>query len=263
MKRIRACFALGLATLVSLTGCYTVPETGRRSLNLLSPSEELTLGASAFGELKTKEKISTDPDRTAMVERVGRRIARAVGDDLKHAEWEFVLFENDTPNAFALPGGKVGVYTGLFKIAHTEDELAVVVGHEVAHVTAHHGAERMSHGVLLDLGGAVLDTILQQKAPEARQGWMTAYGLGATIGVVLPFSRRNESEADEIGLIYAARAGYDPRVAIGFWQRMKEAASAQGKPPEWLSTHPSDDARIKDITAMMPRMVEIYEKSRR
>jgi metalloendopeptidase OMA1, mitochondrial len=263
MKRLPALIALGLTACLFLSGCYTVPETGRKSLNLLSPSEELALGASAFSEIKTKEKISTDEAKGAALQRVGRRLAGAVGDDIKDPEWEFVLFENDDINAFALPGGKVGVYTGLFKIVHSEDDLAVVVGHEIAHVTARHGAERMSHGVLIDLGGALLDTVLANQEAEVRDGWKSAYGMGATLGVVLPFSRGNEAEADEIGLVYAARGGYDPRMAIGFWKRMKEATAGADKPPEWLSTHPSDDTRIKKIEEMMPRMLVIYEEAKK
>jgi predicted Zn-dependent protease len=263
MKRLPALLGVGLAATLLLSGCYTVPETGRKSLNLLSPGEEIALGATVFSEIKTKEKISTDAAKNAALQRVGRRIAAAVGGDIANPEWEFVLFENDAINAFALPGGKVGVYTGLFKIVHDDDDLAVVVGHEIAHVTARHGAERMSHGVLIDLGAVLLDTVLADKEQGVREGWKTAYGMGATLGVVLPFSRSNEAEADEIGLVYAARAGYDPRAAAGFWRRMKEATAGASKPPEWLSTHPSDDTRIKTIEEMMPRMVAIYEEARK
>jgi len=244
-----------------LAGCYTVPETGRRSLNFISPSQELQMGASAFTQIKQSEKISDDPDKNSTVKRVGQRIAKVVGDDLPTAEWEFVVFEDDAANAFALPGGKVGVYSGLFKLARSDDELAVVMGHEIAHVTARHGAERMSQGVLLAAGGVALDVALSDKDSETRNLALAAYGVGSTVGVMLPYSRLNESEADEIGLIYAARAGYDPRAAVQFWKAMKENSEGKSKPPEFLSTHPSDDTRIKKLEEMMPRMVEIYEKS--
>lgn len=219
------------------------------------------MGVSAFGEIKTKEKVSNDAQKTATINRVGARIAKVIGNDLPNAEWEFVLFENDTPNAFALPGGKVGVYTGLFKIAQNDDELAVVMGHEIAHVIARHGAERYSQTVATSAIGVVIDTALANQDESTRKLALAAYGAGTTVGVLLPFSRLNESEADEIGLVYAARAGYDPRAALPFWRRMKEASEGKGKPPEWLSTHPSDDTRIKKIDSMMPRMVAIYEKA--
>jgi predicted Zn-dependent protease len=256
----RSTFALAVVGLV-LSGCFTVPETGRRALSLISPSQELAMGASAFSEIKSKQKVSTDEAKTATVKRVGQRIARAVGRDLPDAEWELVLFEDDNVNAFALPGGKVGVYTGLFKVAQSEDELAVVMGHEIAHVAARHGAERVSQSVLVAAGGVALDAALSGEDSETRNLALAAYGLGSTVGVMLPYSRLNENEADEIGMIYAARAGYDPRAALRFWSAMKQQAEGKSKPPEWLSTHPSDDTRIKRIEALMPRMLEIYEKA--
>lgn len=245
-----------------LTGCYTVPETGRKSLMLVPIGQETELGAASFADLKSQRKISTDPQMNATVQRVGTRIAKVVGDALPGARWEFVLFEDDTPNAFALPGGKVGVHTGLFKIAQTEDELAVVMGHEIAHVTARHGSERMSQGLLMAAGGVALDVALRDKESSERQAWLAAYGVGATVGVMLPYSRLNENEADEIGLRYAARAGYDPRAALDFWTRMKAESEGKGKPPEWMSTHPSDDTRIRKLQQFMPLAVEEYEQSK-
>ncbi len=249
------------AAALFLAGCYTVPETGRRSLNLISPSQELQMGATAFREIKQSEKVSTDQNLNQTVNRVGQRIAKVVGDDLPSAEWEFVVFDDEVPNAFALPGGKVGVHSGLFKVAKTDDELAVVMGHEIAHVTARHGAERMSQGVLLAAGGVALDVALRDKDSGTRNLALAAYGVGSTVGVMLPYSRLNESEADEIGLVYAARAGYDPRAAVDFWTAMQKESEGKSKPPEWLSTHPSDATRIKKLEEMMPRMVEIYNKS--
>jgi predicted Zn-dependent protease len=250
-----------LAAGVVFSGCYTVPETGRQGFSLISPSQEVQLGAAAFTDLKQSRKVSTDPQLTATVERVGRRIAKTVGDDLPGAEWEFVVFDDDTPNAFALPGGKVGVHTGLFKIAKNDHQLAVVVGHEIAHVTARHGAERMSQQLVIAGLGVGLDVALRDKPSETRNLALLAYGAGATVGATLPFSRRGESEADEIGLVYSAKSGYDPREAVAFWTAMKEASAGANKPPEWLSTHPSDDTRIRRLHELMPRMLELYEKS--
>jgi metalloendopeptidase OMA1, mitochondrial len=244
-----------------LAGCYTVPETGRKSLMLVPIGQETQLGASAFADIKGQRKISTDAEKTATVNRVGARIARAVGDALPGARWEFVLFEDDSPNAFALPGGKVGVHTGLFRIAQTENELAVVIGHEIAHVTARHGSERMSQGVLLAAGGVALDVAMRDKDSKDRQMALAAYGLVGTGAVLLPYSRLNENEADEIGLRYAARAGYDPRAALDFWMRMKAESEGKGKPPEWMSTHPSDDTRIRKLQQLMPKAIEEYERS--
>jgi metalloendopeptidase OMA1, mitochondrial len=253
---------VSFAALVAfLTSCYTVPETGRRSLILLPVEQEVALGSSSFTELKSQKRISSDPEMNAAVQRVGPRIAKAVGDALPDAKWEFVVFDDDTPNAFALPGGKVGVHSGLFKIAQTDDELAVVMGHEVAHVTARHGAERISQGLLVAAGGVALDAALKDKDSKERNLWLASYGVAATGFVILPYSRLNESEADNIGIRYAARAGYDPRAAVNFWKRMKEASEGKSKPPEWLSTHPSDDTRIKNLEKLMPEAMKEYEKS--
>lgn len=245
-----------------LTGCYTVPETGRKSLMLVPIGQESQLGAASFADLKSQRKVSQDPAMNATVSRVGTRIAKAVGEALPGAQWEFVVFDDETPNAFALPGGKVGVHSGLFTIAQTDEELAVVMGHEIAHVTARHGSERMSQGILLAAGGVALDVALHDKDSTERNAWLAAYGVGATVGVMLPYSRLNENEADEIGLRYAARAGYDPRAAVQFWTRMKEASAGKGKPPEWMSTHPSDDTRIRKLEQFMPIALEEFERSK-
>ncbi len=245
-----------------LTGCYTVPETGRKSLMLVSVGQETQLGAASFADLKSKGKVSNDAQKNATVQRVGTRIAHAVGDALPGAEWEFVLFDDESPNAFALPGGKVGVHTGLFEFAQTDDELAIVMGHEIAHVTARHGSERMSQTILMAAGGVGLDIALREKDSSQRQLALAAYGLVGTGAVILPFSRLNENEADEIGLRYAARAGYDPRAALDFWRRMKEESEGKSKPPEWMSTHPSDDTRIRKLEQFMPIALEEYELSK-
>lgn len=254
--------AFFVATVLFLTGCHTVPETGRTQLMLMPLSQEISLGASAFEQLKAQEPLSTDQAMIERVQRVGRRIAEQAAQDLPEADWEFVLFEgDDTLNAFALPGGKVGFYTGILKVADTDDRLAAVMGHEIAHVTARHGAARMSRAMALSAVGVGVGVAARDQDTQTRQAIMVAYGLGAAIGVELPYSRRAESEADEIGLIYAARAGYDPREAVVFWQRMREAAGQGVSPPEFLSTHPADARRIADLEALMPRAMEEYERA--
>jgi len=252
-----------LLLLVVLAGCYTVPETGRRSFVMISPAEEAALGAQSFAQLRTQEKVSEDPVHNERVRRVGRRIAEAVGDALPGAKWEFVVFDSKDINAFALPGGKVGVYTGLLKVAETDDELATVIGHEVAHVTARHGAERMSEALLIGLVGAAGAAAVESKyGSEKSQGFMLAYGLGTTVGRILPHSRANESEADYIGLRYSAKAGYDPRAAITFWEKMareKAAAAGGARMPAFLSTHPSDADRIATLREQVPAVMPLYE----
>lgn len=249
-------FAVGLLV---LAGCYTVPETGRSSLILVSADEEMKMGAAAFTEMKAKEKVSTDVEANARVRRIGQRIADAVGDALPGAKWEFVVFdEPNTVNAFALPGGKVGVYTGLINLADSDDEIAIVMGHEIAHVTARHGAERMSQGLVAELIGAGVEVASQDN--RYRELIRTAYGLGAT-GATLAFSRGNESEADFIGLRYAAKAGYNPTAAVTFWRKM--AAQKDGATTlKWLSTHPPHEERIANLQKWMPDVLPIYEKAK-
>lgn len=252
-----------LSAIVFLTACHTVPETGRTQLMLMPLAQEVSLGRDAFAQIKAQETISTNQEAIAMVQRVGQRIARQAADDLPEAEWEFVVFEgDDTLNAFALPGGKVGIYTGILKAGDTDDRLAAVIGHEIAHVTARHGAARMSRAMALSAVGLGIGVATRDQDTQTRQAIMVAYGLGATIGVELPYSRRAESEADEIGVMYAARAGYDPREAITFWESMRELAGRQARPPAFLSTHPTDDRRIADLQRLMPRAVEEYERAR-
>lgn len=245
------------ATLLLLASCYTVPETGRHSLVIVSPGREGAMGASAFAEIRAKEPVSGDPQANERVRRVGRRIAEAVGSDLPGAQWEFVVFDAPkTLNAFALPGGKVGVYSGLLKLAETDDELAIVMGHEIGHVTARHGAERMSEAILLAAGGLVVDIATSGNSGNNRTAWMLGYGLAAG-GAGLKFSRSHESEADYIGIRYAAKAGYDPAAAVTFWQKMEQAGK-DGRVPEFLSTHPSHERRIADLEQWLPSVRPLY-----
>ena len=205
---------------VSFGACTTVTETGRKQLILLGPGEETQLGLTSFEQMKKEMPISKDPAAKALVERVGRRIAQV--SSLTNAQWEFVVFDSKEANAFCLPGGKVGVYTGILPITKDEAGLATVIGHEVAHAAARHGAERLSNQMLLQTGGQVLGTTVSLADPRWQGVATTVYGLGANVGYALPHSRNQESEADRIGLVYMARAGYDPEAAVGFWQRFAE-----------------------------------------
>lgn len=248
-----------LAGVLLLGGCYTVPETGRNSF-ILPLVDDVAQGTAAFTDLKAKEKISDDPVANERVSRIGRRIAAAVGGDLPGAKWEFVVFDAPkTVNAFALPGGKVGVYSGLLALTDSDDEIAIVMGHEIGHVTARHGAERMSKGVAAALLGVALDVGL--KDSRNRDLLLVAYGVGAG-GAMLKFSRDNESEADFIGIRYAAKAGYDPRAAVNFWQKMERQGSASSV-PAFLSTHPTHERRVADLQDWMPQVLPLYEAAKR
>ena len=251
---------IAVPVVLALAACYTVPETGRHSLMIISPSEEAQMGATAFAETKAKGNISTNVDDIARVERVGRRIAEAVGNDLPTAKWEFVVFEEPkTVNAFALPGGKVGVYSGLLDLATTDAELAIVMGHEIGHVTARHGAERMSQGIVTGLIGVGVGVATNNQRNQDL--WRVAYGLTAA-GATLKFSRDNETEADYIGIRYAAKAGYDPRAAVTFWEKMAKAKDGAAT-FSWLSTHPSHADRIADLQRRMPAVLPLYEAARK
>jgi len=244
-----------------LGGCTTAPETGRQQLLLISPSQEAQLGLQAFQDVKRSEPIVASGKSAEMVRQVGQRIAKVA--PLPNAQWEFVLFKDDSPNAFALPGGKVGIYTGILPITKNEAGLATVIAHEVAHAVARHGAERMSQSVLVQLGGSALSAALGSDAGLTRDLAMQAYGLGTQLGVMLPYSRTHELEADEIGLLYMARAGYDPREAIEFWKRFAAFnAKKGGKPPEFLSTHPVDARRIAQLEQLLPRAMAEYQQAR-
>ncbi len=266
LRRMKKAPVLGfsVAALLALAACYTNPVTGRQSLVLVQPSQELALGAQSFAEIRQQEKVSTDAALNQRVQNVGRRIATAVGDQMPGAQWEFVVFDSAEVNAFALPGGKVGVYTGLLKLAASDDELATVMGHEIGHVIARHGAERMSEQMVIQGLGALGTAYAQDRYdPQTLQIFQTAYTGLATVGRVLPHSRANESEADHMGVLFAAKAGYDPRAAITFWQKMSAQKGASASKIEtFLSTHPADQQRIADLQALMPEMVAVYEQNR-
>jgi predicted Zn-dependent protease len=258
MKKIVGSLALPLGVLLWLVGCTTVPQTGRSALHLVPSDQLASMSASQFGQLKQETPISRDPAYNAMVRRVGDRIAYVAGPDMPNAQWEFVVFDDDEQiNAFAMSGGKVAVYTGIFKVAKTDADLAIVIGHEVAHVAAGHGNERMTQQLLAAGGALALQLGTSGMDSDQRALLMAAYGAGASVGVMLPYSRYHECEADEIGLIYAAKAGYDPRVAIPFWERM--AAQSGGAPLEFLSTHPASSTRIRKLNELMPKAMQVYK----
>lgn len=255
-----------LPLLVALTlwlivaACTTVPITGRSAMHLISSEQLAVVAAAQFGELKKESSVSTDASYNAMMQRVGKRIAYAAASDLPNANWEFVVFDDpEQINAFAMPGGKVAIYTGLFDVVKSDADLAIVLGHEIAHVVAGHGAERVTQQLLAAGGALAVDLGTREMDTEDRRLIMIAYGAGATLGALLPYSRLHETEADEIGLIYAARAGYDPRTAIDFWSRMETAKN--GGPPEFLSTHPSDATRQRRLNTVLPSALMEYHHS--
>ncbi|HET7534934.1 MAG TPA: M48 family metallopeptidase [Candidatus Didemnitutus sp.] len=256
MKRLVLTVLAALS--LTLAGCYTVPETGRKALILPGGNEEAE-GAAAFADMKSKEKLSDNPIYNEQVQRVGARIAAAVGSDLPGAKWEFVVFdEPKTVNAFALPGGKVGVYSGLIKLVGSDDEIAIVMGHEIAHVTARHGAQRRSEGILAVVGAVALGVATNDSSNQ--NAILLGYGALAG-GATLAFSRSHESEADHIGLRYAAKAGYDPHAAITFWKKM--AAESKGSNvPTLLRTHPTDEKRIADLEHWLPEAIPMYEAAK-
>jgi predicted Zn-dependent protease len=259
----RGPLALWICVLLLLAACSTVPGTGRKQLSFI-PGDQLQMAAQEqFAQMKQQVPISHDPQYNAMMQRVGIRIAAAVADEMPGAEWEFVVFDDPQINAFAMPGGKVGVYTGLLQIVDSDDELATVMGHEIAHVVANHGGERASQQTLAQLGAQGLGIWSQGKSETTQQITSLAYGVGVQYGALLPFSRLQESEADHLGLLYAARAGYDPRAAITFWQKMAEQTGAQGEPPEFLSTHPNHENRIERLRELMPEALEEYADAAR
>ena len=259
LSKLIVCTIMGAVTL--LAGCATVPETGRSQLLLMSPAQESQLGFQEFEKLKKSVPVSKDAAANEMLQRVGNRIAAVA--PLPNARWEFVLFDKpDTPNAFCLPGGKVGIYSGILPITKDDAGLATVIGHEVAHAVARHGAERMSEGMLIQLGGQLLEQATLGRSDASRVLWQQAYGIGTAIGVALPHSRAHELEADRLGLLYMARAGYQPREALAFWQRFSEFKNKKGggKQVEFLSTHPLDEQRIRLIEGLILQAEMEYRK---
>jgi predicted Zn-dependent protease len=258
MSRWKSATVLALLlALCTMIGCTRAPETGRLQFIAVDDQTMDKLGAEAFQEVKTEEKIYRGPEINGIVRRVGTRIAEA--SDRTDYDWEFVVIDDpDVVNAFALPGGKVAVYTGILPVAGTEGGLAVVLGHEIAHVVARHGAEQLTQqmGTAMILEAASVGL----SGNENHDLIMAGLGVGTTVGVLLPYSRTQESEADEIGIMYMARAGYDPREAPRFWERMSELGDG-GRPPEFLSTHPDPEKREEELQKWAGRAMSEYENS--
>ncbi|HCX99943.1 MAG TPA: peptidase M48 [Bacteroidales bacterium] len=254
---------------VFFQGCILNQVTGRKQLSLIQESELQLMATSQYRTFLDENKVLDHRvnDDAAMVTRVGMRISNAITkyytqqgkqSVIDGYAWEFNTINSKEANAWCMPGGKVVVYRGLLPITQNETALAIVVGHEIAHAIAKHGSERMSQGMVQQLGGMALEVALSQKPQQTQSLFMQAYGIGSTVGAVLPWSRQQETEADHYGLIFAAMAGYNPQETIPFWQRMSDAGGAN--PPEFLSTHPSDETRIKNLKKIMPEALKYYKQ---
>jgi predicted Zn-dependent protease len=240
-----------------MAACETVPYTGRSQLQFISLEQESQLGVQAYQQTLAKAQLSSDAAASEMVRRVGSRIAAVSG--FPEYKWEYRLIQDDKQaNAFALPGGKVAVYTGILPVTRDENGLAAVLGHEIGHVIARHGGERVSQQILVNVGLETTMAALSRGNPATVQAVASLLGAGATVGVLLPWSRKQESEADRLGLILMAKAGYDPHAARDLWVRMAAASKGSGKPPEFLSTHPSEPTRIQQIEGWMPEAMQYY-----
>jgi predicted Zn-dependent protease len=244
---------------VLLAACATTA-TGRKQLTLMPDDELQAMGAQAFQDLKREKPIENDTATVQYVRCVARALAKQVDDEPDR--WEVVVFEDETANAFALPGRHIGVYTGLLKVAKTPDQLAAVLGHEIAHVTQQHSNERVSQTFLAQGGLAAASVALKDGGSESRGLAMAALGLGVQYGVLMPFSRTQESEADVVGMDYMAKAGFDPKAAIELWRNMAAASKGKDAPPEFLSTHPSEASRIERLSKHLDGAREIYDEAR-
>lgn len=246
---------IAVSALLLLAGCATSP-TGRDQIRLYSSSQMEKMGRSSFEEIKTKQDVLEDPEVNRYVDCVASAITGVVAPD---ESWEVVVFDEKSANAFALPGGKIGVHSGLLDVARDQDQLATVLAHEVAHVRAEHGNARMSAATVTQVGVTALQIMLGGESRE-RQQMMALLGVGATVGILLPYSRSQETEADLLGLDYMARAGFDPRASVQLWKNM--GAQGGSQPPAFLSTHPSHGSRIDDLEDRMPRAMALYREAR-
>ena len=268
MKQNLITLTITILTFIVLQSCSTVPLTGRSQLNMIPSSEMLSMSFQQYDQFLKENKLSTNQTEVNLVKNTGVKIQHAVerymkennlSDRLNGYKWEFNLVKDDQVNAWCMPGGKVVVYTGILPVTKDEAGLAVVMGHEIAHAIAEHGNERMSQQLLQQVGAVGLMVAMKEEPAQTQALWLSVYGVGTTVGIMLPYSRTQESEADHLGLIFMAMAGYDPHAAPEFWKRM--AASKQGgQPPEFLSTHPSDQTRINDITSWIPEAMKYYKK---
>ncbi len=267
MKKYIIVFSLIILSIFTVS-CHTVPVTGREQLSIIPASQMMSMCYQQYDQFLTEQKLSSIKVKRDMVKRVGLKIQKAVeqyfkqeklSQHLKGYEWEFNLIESKEVNAWCMPGGKVVFYTGILPICQNDLGVAVVMGHEIAHAIAEHGGERMSQGLITQLGGIGLAIALEDKPKETQELWMTAFGVGTQLGVMLPYSRLHESEADHLGLIFMAMAGYNPEEAVNFWKRMA-AQKGGAAPPEFFSTHPSDETRIRNLKNLMPEALKYYKK---
>jgi len=265
MKQLRLILAIYFI-LLFFTTCKKVPYTNRSQLTLLPESIIVEMGLTNYNEFIKSNKLSADEKNVQMIKKVGQKISAAAEEfmrknnmaaDIKNYKWEFNLVESEQVNAWCMPGGKIVFYTGILPYTLNESGVAVVMGHEIAHAIARHGNERMSQQLMVAMGGMALAIALKEKPEETRNLFLAAYGAGATIGVILPYSRKHEYEADKIGMVLMAMAGYDPNEAVKFWQRM--ASSNKTKTPEFLSTHPADENRIKELQKFLPEAMKYYK----
>lgn len=266
MKTLRI-LLFGIFILSFSISCKKVPYTNRTQLALLPESMIVEMGLTNYNEFIRNNKLSTDEQNVQMIKRVGQRISAAAEEfmrknnmtaDLKNFKWEFNLVESNQVNAWCMPGGKIVFYTGILPYTMDEAGVAVVMGHEIAHAIARHGNERLSQQLMVAMGGVALAVALKEKPEETRNLFLAAYGAGATVGILLPYSRKHEYEADRIGMVLMAMAGYDPQEAIKFWQRM--ASASKTRVPEFLSTHPADENRIKELQKFLPEAMKYYKK---
>jgi len=263
---------LSLLIIVSLLeGCALNLITGRKQLSLVSESELQLMATNQYKTFLNENKVlnSGSSKEAAMVDRIGLRITNAItkyfasegkSSVLDGYVWEFNTVESKEVNAWCMPGGKVVVYTGILPVTQSEAALAIVMGHEIAHAIGKHGNERMSQAMVQQLGGMALEIAVAQKPQETQDIFLTSYGIGSQVGAMLPWSRQQETEADQYGLKFSAMAGYNPQEAIPFWERM--AAAGGSKPPEFLSTHPSDETRIRKLKQFMPEALKYYTPGR-
>lgn len=267
IKKIFFLFTL----ILTFAACAKAPVTGRAQLMLVPDSTMLSMSFSQYDEFLKSNKLSNDIEKTEMVKRVGNGIKNSVElyyqeigktSNLSGFRWEFNLIEDEQINAWCMPGGKIVVYTGLFKIASTEEDLAVVIGHEIAHAVAKHGNERMSQVLLTNFGGILLSEALSSKPEETKNFWLAVYGVGSGLGYVLPYSRLHEYEADYLGMVFMAKAGYHPYYAVRFWDKMERYANVGNKTnyPEFLSTHPTSSNRIKYLKEKHSEVISKYYK---
>ncbi len=266
MKRVNKYRIVFFTTLLAIVACSRVPLTGRKQLHLLPESAVASMALTQYSDFLSSHKLSQDKKNSELVKKVGTRISHAVEkylkqikreDLIKNFNWEFNLVEDKTPNAWCMPGGKVVVYTGILPYTQDETGLAVVLGHEIAHAIARHGNERLSQQLLYQLGGLSLEVAMKDKPQETKNAFLIAYAVTGQLGVLLPYSRLHETEADKLGLIFMAMSEYDPHKAIDFWKRMSQMGGQ--KPPAFLSTHPSDQKRIKNIQKFLPQALKYYK----